>query len=63
MNLTGLLYLPNATVGFRGNPSATCTLLVASQVTIDSSSHLSTSGCRSAGLTNLPTVYTVVLAE
>jgi hypothetical protein len=50
-------------VGFRGNPSATCTLLVASQVTIDSSSHLSTSGCGTAGLTNLPTVYTVALAE
>ena len=63
MNLTGLLYFPNATVGFRGNPSATCTLLVASQVTIDSSSHLSTSGCGTAGLTNLPTVYTVALAE
>jgi hypothetical protein len=63
MNLTGLLYFPNATVAFRGNPSATCTLLVASQVTIDSSSHLSTSGCRTAGLTNLPTVYTVALAE
>ena len=63
MNLTGLLYFPNATVGFRGNPSATCTLLVASQVTIDSSSRLSTSGCGTAGLTNLPTVYTVALAE
>jgi hypothetical protein len=63
MNLTGLLYFPNATVDFRGNPSATCTLLVARQVTVHRSSHLSTSGCSTAGLTNLPTVYTAALAE
>jgi Flp pilus assembly protein TadG len=63
MSLTGLLYFPNAAVGFRGNPSATCTLLVARQVTIHSSSHLSTVGCSAAGLTNLPTVYTAALAE
>jgi hypothetical protein len=63
MSLTGLLYFPNAAVGFRGNASATCTLLVARQVTIHSRSHLSTLGCSAAGLTNLPTVYTAALAE
>ena len=63
MSLTGLLYFPNAAVGFRGNPSATYTLLVARQVTVHSRSHLSNLGCSTAGLTNLPTVYTAVLAE
>ena len=28
MNLTGLLYFPKTSVGFRGNPSTTCTLLI-----------------------------------
>ena len=63
MNLTGLLYFPKTTVGFQGNPSATCTLLIAKQVTIDGNSNLTTSGCASAGLTVLPTVNTVALAE
>jgi hypothetical protein len=63
MNLTGLLYFPKTTVGFQGNPSATCTLLITKQVTIDGNSNFTRSGCASAGLTVLPTVNTVALAE
>jgi Flp pilus assembly protein TadG len=63
MNLTGVLYLPSTTVGFRGNPSATCTLLIVNQVTIDGDTHLSISGCSTAGLATLPSIYTVALAE
>jgi Flp pilus assembly protein TadG len=63
MRLTGLLYLPNTTVGFHGNLSATCTVLITRQVAIQGDSSFSTSGCKAAGLTRLPTVYTVALAE
>jgi Flp pilus assembly protein TadG len=64
MNLTGLLYFPNTTVGFSGNPSATCTLLITNRLVVEGNSRLSISGCSSEGLTsNLPTVYTVALAE
>jgi hypothetical protein len=65
MVLTGLLYLPNTTtVGFQGNPLAgSCTLLVTNQVVIDGNFSFTSSGCSSAGLTTLPTVNTVVLAE
>jgi hypothetical protein len=63
MNLTGLLYFPNTMVHFQGNTSPTCTVLIANQMTVDGRSHLTTSGCTTAGLTTLPTVYTVALAE
>ena len=63
MNLTGLLYFPNTALGFQGNPTATCTLLIANRVAIDGTTRLTTSGCATAGLTRLPTVYTVALAE
>jgi Flp pilus assembly protein TadG len=63
MNLTGLLYLPGAAVSFAGNPSATCTVLVANQVLIDGRSRFGTSGCAGAGLAELPAVNTSVLAE
>ena len=63
MNLTGLLYFPKALVGFRGNPSARCTLLIANQVVIDSDARFSTSGCPTAGVAEIPSVYTVALAE
>jgi hypothetical protein len=63
MNFTGLLYFPTTTVAFQGNPQATCTLLIAQQITIDGDSRLTTSGCAAAGLTGLPTVYTAVLVE
>lgn len=60
MNLTGLLYFPKTTVRFSGNPSATCTLLIASQLLVDGDSHFSVSGCTKAGL---PAINTVALAE
>lgn len=63
MALTGLLYLPNSTVDFSGNPNATCTVLIAKQVAIDGNSSFNTSGCKMAGLSRLPTVQTVALAE
>jgi hypothetical protein len=63
MNLNGLLYFPHTTVGFDGNPSAACTVLITNQLIIDGNSNFSISGCTSAGLTNLPTVNTVALAE
>jgi hypothetical protein len=63
MHLTGLFYFPNTTVSFQGNPSATCTVLVINRAVIEGNSNLTTSGCAGAGLTNLPTVYTVALAE
>jgi hypothetical protein len=51
-------------VGFQGNPLAgSCTLLVTNQVVIDGNFSFTSSGCSSAGLTTLPTVNTVVLAE
>jgi hypothetical protein len=63
MNLTGLLYFPTTTVAFQGNPQATCTLLIAQQITIDGDSRLTTLGCAMVGLTGMPTVYTAVLVE
>jgi hypothetical protein len=63
MKLGGLLYFPRTTVRFAGNPSAACTLLIANQLTVEGVSHLTVAGCKSAGLTNLPTVNTVALAE
>ena len=63
MNLNGLLYFPHTTVAFDGNPSAACTVLITNQLIIDGNSNFSISGCTSAGLTNLPTVNTVALAE
>jgi hypothetical protein len=63
MNLTGLLYFPTTSVAFQGNPQATCTLLIAQQITIGGDSRLTASGCSTAGLTRLPTVYTAALVE
>ena len=63
MNLTGLLYFPASTVEFNGNPNPTCTVLVAKQLTINGDSTFDTSGCRAAGLSRLPAVRTVALAE
>jgi hypothetical protein len=62
MNLTGLLYLPNTTVVYQGNPSSACSVLVAKTITLNGISNFSTSGCTSAGL-DAPTVKTVVLGE
>jgi Flp pilus assembly protein TadG len=64
--LNGLVYFPNSSMAFQGNPSATgpkCLLLVVGTVAVSGTSSLDTSGCASAGLTYLPTVNTVALAE
>jgi hypothetical protein len=63
MTLTGLLYLPGATVSFAGNPGALCTVLVAGQALVDGNSTFATSGCAAAGLAPLPAVNTSALAE
>jgi len=62
MNLTGLLYFPNTTVVYQGNPSSACSVLVAKTITLNGTSNFSTSGCTGAGL-DAPTVKTVVLGE
>jgi hypothetical protein len=64
--LNGLVYFPKTSITFHGNPSTTgpkCLLLVVSSLNVDASSSLGIRGCASAGLSNLPTVYTVALAE
>ena len=64
--LNGLVYFPNSSMTFQGNPSATgpkCLLLVVRTLAVNGTSSLETSGCASVGLTQLPTVYTVALAE
>jgi Putative Flp pilus-assembly TadE/G-like len=64
--LNGLVYLPNSSLTFHGKPSATgptCLLLVVGRLTIDANSSLDSSGCENAGLTDLPIVRTVALAE
>jgi hypothetical protein len=63
MSLTGLLYFPNTNVAFAGNPSTRCAVLISYQAVIQGNSHFTTAGCSSAGLTTLPTVNTVALAE
>jgi Flp pilus assembly protein TadG len=64
--LNGLVYFPNSSLTFHGNPSATgpkCLILVVSALIVDQTTSLEIGGCASAGLTNLPTVSTVALAE
>jgi len=64
--LNGLVYFPNSSLTFHGNPSVTgpkCLVLVVDTLTVDQASSLETRGCAGAGLTNLPTISTVALAE
>jgi hypothetical protein len=64
--LNGLVYFPNSSVTFHGNPSAIgpkCLVLVVQSVEVDAPSSLDSAGCRSTGLTNLPRVTGVALAE
>jgi hypothetical protein len=63
MKLTGLLYFPTTTVRFQGNPSATCTLLIASQVETVGNAGFTASDCANAGLSSMPVVYTAALVE
>jgi Putative Flp pilus-assembly TadE/G-like len=62
MNLTGLLYFPNTTVVYQGNPSSACSVLVAKTIALNGNSNFSTLGCTGAGL-GAPTVKTIVLGE
>jgi Putative Flp pilus-assembly TadE/G-like len=64
--LNGLVYFPNSSMTFHGSASATgpkCLLLVVKTLTVGGPSSLETIGCTRAGLTNLPAVSTVALAE
>jgi hypothetical protein len=64
--LNGLVYFPNSSLIFDGNPidnGPRCLRLVANSVQIDANSSLESEGCAQAGLANLPTVLTVALAE
>jgi hypothetical protein len=64
--LNGLVYFPNSSLTFHGSPSATgpkCLLLVVNTLTIGGDTSLYTGGCASAGLSDLPTIDTVALAE
>jgi hypothetical protein len=63
MNLTGLLYFPTTKVRFRGNPNATCTLLIAGRVVTNGTAGFAASGCANAGLSGRPVVYTALLVE
>ena len=62
MNLTGLLYFPNTTLVYQGNPSSACSVLVAKTITLNGNSNFSTSGCIGAGL-DAPALKTIVLGE
>jgi Flp pilus assembly protein TadG len=64
--LSGLVYFPDSSVTFHGAPSAAgpqCLLLVIGTLNINATSRLDASGCASAGLSNLPAILTVAVAE
>jgi Flp pilus assembly protein TadG len=64
--LNGLVYFPNSSLTFHGEPSAAgpqCLVLVVSTVDIDAASRLEAGGCVGAGLGSLPVIATVAVAE
>jgi Flp pilus assembly protein TadG len=64
--INGLVYFPNSSVTFHGKPSAggpKCLLVVVSALIVDAPSNLDSSGCTNTGVTDLPTINTVALAE
>jgi Flp pilus assembly protein TadG len=64
--LNGLIYFPKSSMTFNANPSATgpkCLILVVNSLNINGNSDLASSGCTAIGLTVLPTIATVTLAE
>jgi Putative Flp pilus-assembly TadE/G-like len=64
--LNGLVYFPNSSITFHGAPEATgpqCLLLVVSTVNVDAASRLESGGCADAGLSDIPAINTVALAE
>jgi hypothetical protein len=64
--LNGLIYFPHSSLTFTGNLISTgprCLVLVVNTLTVGGPSSLEDAGCASAGLTNLPIIHTVALAE
>jgi hypothetical protein len=67
ITLNGLVYFPDDDkMSFQGGPAtgaASCLVLVVKKVTLQGNPSFEDSGCTNAGLTTLPTVKTVTLAE
>jgi len=63
--LSGLIYFPSSQLNFLGNIQtvSNCLVIVAKSVTLTGNAGLSSSGCQTAGLTTVPTLNTVALAE
>ena len=64
--LNGLIYFPKTSMAFHGQPSTSdpkCLLLVVGTLNVDATSSLDAGGCTKAGLTNLPVIYKIALAE
>lgn len=64
--LNGLVYFPNSSLTFHGEPSAAgpqWLVVVVKTVNIDAASRLEAGGCVSAGLGNLPVIDTVAVAD
>jgi len=64
--LNGLIYFPNSSLTFHGVPDSIgpkCLLIVASTLKLDATSTLDATGCGAAGLTTLPALSKVGLAE
>jgi hypothetical protein len=62
MNLTGLLYFPSTSLSFVGNVK-TCLVAVANRLSLTGNISLNDSGCKSVGLTTVPTILSVFLAD
>jgi len=64
--LDGLIYFPKSSMTFHGHPSTTdpkCLLLVVGRLNVDATSSLDAGGCAKAGLTILPMIHKIALAE
>jgi len=64
--LDGLIYFPKSSMTFHGHPSTTdpkCLLLVVGRLNVDATSSLDAGGCAKAGLTILPVIHKIALAE
>ena len=64
--LSGLIYFPNTNLSFAGNiqtDPSNCLVAVASSVSLTGNIRLDDSGCQTAGLTALPTIFSVFLAD
>ena len=50
MSLTGAIYLQQGSVGYQGNPSANCLILIADYYRLTGNPSLSSNGCAAAGV-------------